>query len=95
MIRKEPRWRFADDNFARRDGEFKVVLGPSRPRFDALSFVGLATLIVSGSIVVAELFPYAGTAGELRRLILASDRSYQTTVDLLSSVSERIVDALD
>lgn len=94
MIRKEPRWRFADENFVRRDGELKVVLGPSRPRFDALSMAGLATLIVSGSIVIAEIFSFAGAAGELRR-ILASDRSYQTTVALLNSVSERLVDALD
>ena len=95
MIRKEPRWRFAGDEVARRIGEFEVVFERPRRRFDLVSAAGIGALVVSGGILAAEMLADAGAAGEIREIAFTLDRSYHGAVDLWRSPFERLIEALD
>ena len=95
MRRKEPKWRFGGDEVTRRIGDFEFVFAPPPRRFDGLSLAGLGTLIVTGGILVAEVFTDAGTMGELRQVTVALDHSYQAATETLRSPYERLIEALD
>jgi hypothetical protein len=94
MIRKEPRSRFAGDEVTRRIGEFEFVFARPPRRFDGMSVAAVASVLVTASILTAEMFSDAGAAGEIRHVMFKLEQSYPGIVDVWRSPSERIIEAL-
>ena len=92
MIRKEPRWRFAGDEVVRRIGEFEFVFAPPRRRFDGMSIAALASVVLTASVLGAQVFTDAGAAGHL---MLKLDQSYPTALEVWRSPFQRIIEALE
>ena len=95
MIRKEPRWRFAGDEVVRRIGEFEFVFAPPRRRFDGMSIAALASVVLTASILGAQVLTDAGAAGEIRHVMRKLDQSYPTALEVWRSPFERIIEALE
>jgi hypothetical protein len=60
-----------------------------------MSIAALASVIVTASLLIAEVFPDAAAAGEIRHVMFKLVQSSPTVVDALRSPFERIIEALE